>query len=140
MGKKADTLEKQPCPLCGKNTLTLRESHEEVPYFGPVFVFSMECSNCKYHKADVEGAEAKEPCKFEIETDSEKDMHIRVVKSSNATIKVPHIATVTPGPDSNGYVTNLEGVIRRIRDIIQGQKEARKINLSEKKQRECSKK
>jgi zinc finger protein len=114
-----EKLEKQPCPMCHKETLTLTEDEIEVPYFGKIFVFAMTCDNCKYHKADVEATEEKEPCKYTLEIDSENDMKIRVVKSGEATIKIPHITTVEPGPASNGYVTNVEGILNRIKQSIE---------------------
>lgn len=120
MGK----LEKQPCPVCGKKALTLTEDQTEVPYFGKVHVFSMTCSSCKYHKADVEAAEVKEPCKYTFEISSEEDMKVRVVKSSQATVKIPHITTISPGPASNGYVTNVEGILNRVKHAIEVAKEA----------------
>jgi zinc finger protein len=114
-----DVVEKETCPMCRQKTLTLMEEETEVPYFGKLFVFSMSCSNCKFHKADVEAAEQKEPVKFTFEISSEADMKVRVVKSSEATIKIPHMATVTPGPASEGYVTNIEGILTRIKEQIE---------------------
>ncbi len=119
-----DKLDKQPCPFCNQNTLTLTEDETEVPYFGKVFLFSMDCSNCKAHKADVEAAEMKEPTKYTITVDSEKDMEIRVIKSSNATIKIPQLRmSVTPGPASIGFISNIEGLLDRFKEIIEAEKE-----------------
>jgi zinc finger protein len=112
---QVSTLENQRCPLCHKNTLSLTEEETEVPYFGKVCLFSMTCSNCKYHKADVEALEKKEPVKYSFEITSEEDMNVRVVKSSEATIKIPHITTITPGPASQGFITNVEGIFRRVK-------------------------
>ena len=55
MGK----LEKQKCPICFKNTLTLSEELKEIPYFGKVFIFSMNCDECNYKMSDVEADEKK---------------------------------------------------------------------------------
>ena len=119
-----DKLDKQPCPFCNQNTLTLTEDETEIPYFGKAFLFSMDCSNCKAHKADVEAAEIKEPTKYTITVDSEKDMQIRVIKSSNATVKIPQMRmSVTPGPASIGYISNIEGLLDRFKEIIEGEKE-----------------
>ena len=119
-----DKLDKQPCPFCNQNTLTLIEDETEIPYFGKAFLFSMDCSNCKAHKADVEAAEMKEPTKYTITVDSEKDMQIRVIKSSNATVKIPQLRmSVTPGPASIGYISNIEGLLDRFKEIIESEKE-----------------
>jgi len=107
------------CPLCHQKTLILMERETEVPYFGKVFIFSMTCSNCKYHKSDVEAAEQKEPCRYAFEISSEEDMKVRVVKSSEATVKMPHISEITPGPASQGFVTNIEGLLNRVKYQIE---------------------
>ena len=112
---EVNELDGQQCPMCGKNTLKLTEFEREIPYFGRVFVFSMQCSNCKYHKSDVEPAETGEPARYTLEISSEDDMSVRVVKSSNATIKIPRITTIEPGAAANGYITNVEGILNKIK-------------------------
>jgi len=95
----------------------------EIPFFGQCFVFSMDCSNCDYHVADIESAEEREPCKYTFEYKSEEDLKVRVVKSSQATVKIPRIVTISPGPVSNGYVTNIEGILNRVKNVIESQKD-----------------
>jgi zinc finger protein len=109
----------ETCPICSKKELTLMESQIEVPYFGKLFVFGMSCSACKYHKADVEAAEAKTGAKYSFEVKTKEDLTVRVVKSSQATIKLPHIGSITPGPESEGYVSNIEGIIERIKGRVE---------------------
>ncbi len=111
----------QPCPVCGKNTLTLMEKEMDVPYFGNMFIFNMNCSNeeCNYYKTDIEAIEKQEPTRWTLEVSTEEDMKIRIVKSSEATVKIPHVTTITPGPASNGYITNVEGILNRIKHEIE---------------------
>lgn len=130
---KEQDFEHQPCPLCNEKTLILTEREMEVPYFGKVYLFSMTCSNCKYHKADVEALEKKEPVKFEFEISSEEDMKVRVVKSSEATVKLPHIAEITPGPASQGYVTNIEGILNRVKYQVEAAKDMEEDDEGKKK-------
>jgi len=113
-------MKNQPCPICLKNGLTLREEEIEVPHFGKVFVFSMTCTECKYHKSDLEPAEKKEACKYTLEVDSEDDMNVKIVKSSEAIIKIPHVITIESGPASDGYITNVEGLLERVKKAIEG--------------------
>ncbi|MBN2566573.1 ZPR1 zinc finger domain-containing protein [Candidatus Woesearchaeota archaeon] len=108
----------EACPMCHQKTLTLTEARREIPYFGMVYIFSMDCSSCNYHLADIEPENAGEPAKYTLEVSGEDDLTIRVIKSSKATVKIPHIVTVTPGPASNGYITNVEGIINRIEHQI----------------------
>ncbi|MFA6073796.1 MAG: ZPR1 zinc finger domain-containing protein [Candidatus Woesearchaeota archaeon] len=116
-----DILEGEPCPFCHKNTLTLRQAEREVPYFGNLLIYSMDCENseCNYHKADVEADEQKSPVKLSFEISSEEDLKVRVIKSSNATVKIAHIGSIEPGEASNGYITNIEGVLNRIKKQIE---------------------
>ena len=117
--EKVESISGETCPMCRKKTLTLTEAEREVPYFGKVSIFSMSCSSCDYHKADIEALEKHEPSKYTFDISSEEDMKIRVVKSSEATVKIPHITTITPGPASNGYVTNIEGIFNRVKKQIE---------------------
>ncbi len=135
-----EDFEQQPCPLCHEKTLILTERETEVPYFGKVYLFSMTCNNCKYHKADVEATEQKEPVKYEFEISSEDDMKVRVVKSSEATVKLPHLASITPGPASQGYVTNIEGILNRVKYQIETAKEMEEDDENKQKAKNLLKK
>lgn len=125
----------QNCPMCGNNTLTLMEDEREVPYFGKVFIFSMNCSSCKYHKADVESEKPNDPTKYVIDVNSEEDMKIRVIKSGDATVKIPRIMSIEPGPASNGYITNIEGLLNRAKVQLENIRD----NTDEKEERKKAK-
>lgn len=119
-----DIVTGEPCPMCMQKTATLSEHSVEVPYFGKIFVFSLICTNkdCNYKIADVEAEQQKEPCKYTIEVDNEADMKIRFIKSSQATVKIPHMVTITPGPASEGYISNIEGLLNRVKDQVESAK------------------
>ena len=117
-------LKGQKCTFCDENKLTLKEEQMEIPYFGRVFLLSMDCAGCGYRKADVEPAEQKEPCRYTLEISSEDDLNIKVIKSGEATVKIPHIITIEPGPASEGYVTNIEGLLDRVKKMIESSMEA----------------
>lgn len=113
----------QECPMCRQKSLTLMESERDIPYFGKVYLFSMSCSNCKYHKADVEAESSGEPCKYTFVIESEEDLKARVVKSSNAIVKIGRLGSIEPGIGSNGYVTNVEGLLNRLKHQLEVIKE-----------------
>lgn len=121
---KPETVSGETCPFCSQKTLTLMENKMEIPYFGEVYIFSMNCSNCKYHKSDVEAAEPKDPTRYTLEVESEEDMKIRIVKASSATVKIPHVTTIEPGEAANGYVTNVEGILNRVKHALEIAKDA----------------
>jgi zinc finger protein len=114
-----DVISGEKCPMCGENTLTLTEMERDIPFFGVVAIFSMSCMSCHYHKADVEAAEHSDPVRFDFTIDSEDDMSVRVVKSSNAIIKFGRIGKIESGEASNGYVTNIEGLLNRLKKQVE---------------------
>ncbi len=120
-----DKLDNQPCPICNSKTLTLTEDITEIPFFGKAYVFSMHCSSCKYHISDVEAEEQKEPSKYSIETNSDKDMSIRIVKSSTATVKIPTLKmSMEPGTSSVGFISNIEGLLDKFKEIIEQERDS----------------
>jgi zinc finger protein len=114
-----DVVRGELCPICSQKSLILMEREQEVPYFGKVFLYSMTCTGCKFHKADVECAEEHDPVRYSIEVCGPDDMSIRVVKSSQGTVKVPYVANIEPGEAANGYVTNIEGILQRIKRQVE---------------------
>ncbi len=133
-------IEHEICPMCRQKSLALNEHETEVPYFGKVFLFSMTCASCKYHVADVEAIEQKEPSVYTFEISSTEDLKVRVVKSSNATVKIPHITTITPGPAAQGYVSNIEGIINRVKHAIEIARDSEEDNGQKQKAKNMLKK
>ena len=117
-------LENEKCPVCMKSTLTLIEDEKEVPYFGKIFIFSMNCSNCNYNMADVEAEQPRPPVKITFTIEAEKDLSARVIKSSVATIKIPQLRMESsPGAVADGYVSNVEGLLARFEEVLKDQQE-----------------
>lgn len=135
-----DIIEGELCPICSKNTLTLTESSREIPYFGLLHLFNMSCSSCGYFKADVETQEDDNPKKYTLLLESEEDLKIRVIKSGSATIKIPHVGSIESTDASNGYVSNVEGIINRIKRQVEGLKDSAEDATARKKAKNILKK
>ncbi len=135
-----EILEGETCPVCHAKTLTLMEEAREIPYFGICHIFSMDCSSCHYHKADIEAEEQKEPSRYAIEVSSEEDLKIRIIKSASATVKIPHIMTIEPGESSNGYITNVEGIINRVKKQLEFARDEEEDSAKKKKLKNMVKK
>ena len=114
-----EVIDGEKCPICGANELTLTEMERDIPFFGQVAIFSMNCNACKYHKADVESLSEQEPVKYSFEVGSEEDLKVRIIKSSFATVKIAHVGTIEPGEAANGYVTNVEGILNRMKKQVE---------------------
>ncbi|MEK6973859.1 MAG: ZPR1 zinc finger domain-containing protein [Nanoarchaeota archaeon] len=119
-----EKIDKQKCPVCLTDNLTLMQEEMDIPFFGKTYLFTMQCSSCQYKKTDIESEGQKDPVKITFEINSEDDMKVRVVKSSEATIKIPQLRmSVESGPGSEGYVSNIEGVLDRFKKIIEGERD-----------------
>ncbi|MBI4149081.1 ZPR1 zinc finger domain-containing protein [Candidatus Woesearchaeota archaeon] len=114
----------QPCAICKQKSVTLSEELIDIPHFGKTYIFSMSCGSCKFHKSDVEAAEQHPAAKYTIEVSGKDDLSIKIVKSAEATVKIPHIITITPGPDAEGYFTNVEGLLQRVISVIQSSRDS----------------
>ena len=108
------------CPICGaKNSLKIMTNELDIPYLGKVIETTMICDKCKYRKSDVLPIEVKEPKRFILKICGEGDLNKRVIKSSTGYIKIPELGfEVKPGPASQGYISNVEGVLNRLEDSL----------------------
>ncbi len=107
------------CPICGKDSLVFSALDYEVPYFGKVLLTNVKCDECGYKHSDVFSVEVKEPSEVKFRVLSEEDLMVRVVKSSNATIEIPELGIkIEPGPASEAYISNVEGVLIRIEEVL----------------------
>src|SRR3989344_4163882 len=101
---KEDNVEHETCPLCHEKKLILTERETEVPYFGKVYLFSMTCENCKYHKADVESIEQKEPVKYEFEISKEEEMKEDEENKKKAKNLLKKILNITWGKEKQKII------------------------------------
>ncbi|MFH1821062.1 MAG: ZPR1 zinc finger domain-containing protein [Methanobacteriota archaeon] len=125
MKKREFVLPVEVCPICGaKGTFKVIGRLDDIPYFGETMETLVNCSSCNFKHADVTHLGQREAVRHEFQISSEEDMKVRVVRSSTGTIKVPELGvTIRPGSGSQGYITNIEGVLNRIRDAIGSAKE-----------------
>ena len=107
------------CPACsveGKAKSIMKEL--EIPHFGKVLETTIICPECGFKHSDVIALEQNDPAKYVLEI-NENALTIRVVRSQSATVSIPELGIkVEPGPKSEGYVTNVEGVLNRFEDAV----------------------
>jgi zinc finger protein len=61
----------------------------------------------------------RQPLSLSAKITSLEDLNIRVIKSGTATVSIPEFkATITPGPYSEGYISNVEGILSKIEDAL----------------------
>ncbi|WP_297550967.1 ZPR1 zinc finger domain-containing protein [Thermococcus sp.] len=116
------------CPICGgKGTLKAIQHIHEIPYFGKVMESTIYCEKCGYRNADVMILEDRPPKLYTVRVENEKDLFTRVVRSKSGTIELEEIGVkIEPGPAAEGFITNVEGVLERVRETLLMAREFRK--------------
>jgi zinc finger protein len=107
------------CPYCDSDSVALDQTRYEVPQFGPVLLEAATCKNCGYKHTDVTTVRTQEPLALTAKINSLEDLTMRVIKSGTSTINIPEFgATITSGPYSEGYISNVEGVLTKIEEAL----------------------
>lgn len=128
------------CPFCSEKKLTLSEVEQDIPFFGKTFIFGMRCSGCGYKKSDVECAEKRPSCKIIFDITSKEDMGVRVVKSSQGNVKFGSLGDIESGEGSDGYVTNIEGLLERFKKVVENLRDTEEDEDIKKKAKNAVKK
>ncbi|WP_405307240.1 ZPR1 zinc finger domain-containing protein [Methanobrevibacter sp.] len=107
------------CPACGVEGVAKSIMKEiEIPHFGNVMETTIQCPSCGFKHSDIIALEQNDPAKYVLEI-NKNNLSIRVVRSQSATVIIPEIGVkVEPGPKSEGYVTNVEGVLTRFESAV----------------------
>ena len=107
------------CPACGVDGVAKSIMKElEIPHFGEVMETTIQCPSCGFKHSDIIALEQNDPAKYVLEI-NKNNLSIRVVRSQSATVIIPEVGIkVEPGPKSEGYVTNVEGVLTRFESAV----------------------
>jgi zinc finger protein len=99
--------------------MTMLSISTEIPYFGEHTQISLVCDSCGWRQTDFIPAEGRKPGAWSLVLDSREKMRSRVVRSPSCTIRLVELdLEVTPGSASSGFISNIEGVVKRFEDAI----------------------
>jgi zinc finger protein len=109
-----------PCPCCNTEIEYLYKT-ENIPYFSDILIISAICPSCGYKFVDTQLLKHAEPARYTVAVDAMDDLSIRVVRSMSASIDIPELGVrIDPGPVCQGFVSNVEGVLDRIEQVVKG--------------------
>ena len=107
------------CPYCEREIQYLYQT-ENIPFFSDILIVSGRCE-CGYRHADTMILSEAEPARWEIQVQGPEDLAVRVVRSASGSIRIPELGVeIDPGPACEGFVSNIEGVLDRIEDVVAG--------------------
>jgi zinc finger protein len=111
---------KVTCASCGKKTLNVKEVYSQIPNFGRIVMVSMLCSSCGYRVFDTVSLEYKGPTRVEFQIKNAKDLKARIIRSTTSTLTIPELGLeLKPGPRSEAFITNAEGVLDRFLGVAE---------------------
>lgn len=107
------------CPACAVEGVAKSIMKEiEIPHFGKVMETTIQCPSCGFKHSDIIALEQNDPAKYVLEI-NRNNLSVRIVRSQSATVMIPEVGIkVEPGPKSEGYVTNVEGVLTRFESAV----------------------
>lgn len=118
-GDKSSWVIESRCPLCG-NIIEVRDHIRDIPHVGRVIISHGRCDKCRFRYSDVRMLESRGPQRLKIEVNGPDDLNILVVRASTASIRIPELGvSIDPGPSSHGFLTTIEGILFRVRDILE---------------------
>ncbi len=107
------------CPICGYKRFTIRNYMYNVMLVGRVILSIGICKQCGYRSTDVKLAEARGPKRIVFHVKNEQDLNALIIRSSKARITIPELGLeLEPGPASEGFITTIEGLLHRFRDML----------------------
>jgi len=107
------------CPACVVGELKIITDQTNIPHFGDIVISTMICQECGYRTTDIIPVEMRPPKRFTIIIDDPDKLNMRIVRSGTSSVSIPEIgARLDPGLFSEGFITNVEGVLRRFQDIL----------------------
>ena len=109
-----------PCPCCNTEIQYLYKT-ENIPYFSDILIISAVCPSCGYKFVDTQLLNQADPARYTMAVETVDDLSVRVVRSMSAAIEIPELGVhISPGPSCQGFVSNVEGVLDRIEQVVKG--------------------
>lgn len=127
------------CPVCNAE-ITFDWETKDIPHFGEAMVIAGVCESCGFRLSDVILLSQGEPVRYTITIEDAEDLNARVIRSTSGTIRLPELGiNVEPGPASDAYISNVEGVLQKVKGIVAfATKSARDAGVEENTRRgEC---
>ena len=112
-------LMKTPCPVCESMNTKVIQKIMDIPHFPEMWFFNLTCLDCHYKYNDFINLSVKEPMRYIYHAENKEDYTTKIVRAANGTIRFPQIgAMIEPGPNADGFVNNIEGILRDIQGKV----------------------
>ena len=107
------------CPNCKKQAM-LTELLQDIPNFGEALITNLHCEHCGFNFNDVMSSSTHNPVFFVARIENENDLKIKIIKSSSSFVVIPELGVeIFPAVSSNGYISNIEGLLERVKESVE---------------------
>lgn len=107
------------CPGCGRAGLAYTAADLDIPHFPGSLQLLFSCDGCGFRHTDFLIGTTRDPTRTTYEVTKAADMSVRVVRSTSGTVRIPELGVlIEPGPASDAYVSNIEGVLVRVESVL----------------------
>ncbi len=122
-----------PCIACTEKKVVNTLISLSLPFIGKAMQTTFVCTSCGFKHSDIIILENRGPRRFELLVDSIGALNSRVVRSNSGTIRIPEIGVcVEPGTASESFVSNVEGVLDRVLEVVTIVKRDAELDIFEK--------
>ncbi len=109
----------QPCVSCGRKGVVNIVSNLELPYLGAAMQTTYICRSCGFKHSDLITLENRGALRYEAYVENEAGLSLRVVRSNSGTIRIPELGVeIEPGLASESFISNTEGILERVEEVI----------------------
>ncbi len=108
---------KHDCSMCKEHAMETNLYEGMIPDFGDTLFYIMHCTKCGYRMTDIGSFEKKDPVRYTLTIKG--DLSPKIIKGSMGKILIPGLIESEGGIFSEGYITNVEGLLIRLRDILE---------------------
>lgn len=108
-----------PCVACGRKGVVNIVSNIDLPFLGEAMQTTYICRSCGFKHSDLITLENRGALRYEALIEKQDDLNLRVVRSNSGTIRIPELGVeIEPGIASESFISNTEGVLERIEDVV----------------------
>ncbi|MFO8017182.1 MAG: ZPR1-type zinc finger protein [Promethearchaeia archaeon] len=123
MSKKAEKTKEEysfTCPVCKKGTVSIEKTLYQLPDEDQMLIINFECDTCTFHENDIIPMTTRtEPGLSILKVTSKEDLESKVYRSPTGKLEIPELEIlVEPGPASQFYFTNIEGVLNKFERAV----------------------
>lgn len=109
---------KVECPICCE-LANITTFLYDAPNYGEILIGIVTCPSCGYKDVSITSSRSTNPKRIVFKIKNEKDLLVRVIKSETCIVSIPELdVVIEPGFKSQIMITNIEGLLNWIKDLI----------------------